>query len=158
MSEINPEPFEDDETPEPEPKKEPLATTTDIVVVLVLIVAGLLFWIWYRGEGDKSHNHFRTADSLYAAGRFPQALGEYRKLRDSVKVATKSEDSLLYRRIDTLADLEERARILVNGAKLAIASGDTSLMRKAQARLLSDKSGFIPDSAVSHLRQALGQP
>ncbi|HNY32427.1 MAG TPA: hypothetical protein PKO15_16190 [Fibrobacteria bacterium] len=153
-----PDPLDDDFTPEPEPKKEPIATTTDIVVVLLLIVAGLGFWLWYRGEGDKSHLHFQTADSLYAAGRFPQALAEYRKLRDSVKVATKSEDSLLYRRIDTLSDLEEHARILSNGAQLAIASGDTALMAKAHAALLSDKSGFIADTTLAALSKALGKP
>ncbi|MBK8803901.1 MAG: hypothetical protein IPN71_17990 [Fibrobacteres bacterium] len=159
MSENSPEPFEDEDlTPEPEAKKEPIATTTDIIVVVVLILAGLGFWFWYSGEGDKSHVHFHTADSLFAAGRYPQALGEYRKLRDSVKIATKSEDSLLYRRIDTLSDLEEHARLLSNGAKLAIASGDTALMLRAQSKLLADKSGFIGDSTFAALRKALGQP
>ncbi|MBK9579339.1 MAG: hypothetical protein IPK50_18240 [Fibrobacterota bacterium] len=158
MTEITPEPFDDDLTPEPEVKKEPIATTTDIIVVVLLILAGLGFWFWYSGEGDKSHVHFRTADSLFAAGRYPQALTEYRKLRDSVKIATKSEDSLLYRRIDTLVDLEEHARVLSNGAKLAITSGDTALMHRAQSKLLADKSGFIADSTFAALRKALGQP
>lgn len=159
MTDISPDPLDDEDlTPEPEPKKEPIATTTDIVVVVVLILAGLGFWFWYRGEGDKSHHQFHTADSLYSAGRFPQALAEYRKLRDSIRVATKSEDSLLYRRIDTLADMEEHARILSSGARLAIASGDTTLIRKAQATLVSDKSGFIPDSTLASLKKALGQP
>lgn len=159
MTEISPEPFDDEDlTPEPPVKKEPIATTTDIIVVVVLIIAGLGFWMWYRGEGDKSHIHFRGADSLYSAGRYPEALAEYRKLRDSVKIATKSEDSLLYRRIDTLVDLEEHARLLSNGAKLAIASGDTALMRRAQAKLMADRTGFIADSTFDALRKALGQP
>lgn len=152
MTEIDPKAFEeDDQTPEPEPKKEPLASTTDVVVVLVLLIGGLLFWWWYRGEGDKSHQLIRSADSLYTAKRYPEALRQYRLLRDSLKISTKSEDSLLYRRIDTLGDMEEHSRTLCRGAQLAITSGDTALIRTVYRKLSADSTGFIPDTLLRSL-------
>lgn len=156
MSETPQQPELDDETPEPtEPKKEPIVSTSDVVVLLVLAILGVVFWLWYRGEGSQSRSRFVHADSLYAAHRFPQALAEYRALRDSEKVIEKDEDSLLYRRLDSLSTLEDHAGHLVEGAKAAILSKDTALVRVAYEALASDSSGFVPDSIVARLKTAL---
>lgn len=150
----------EEELPEvPEEKSEPFASTTDIVVILIVVVLAAGFWFWYHGEGGQSHSHFARADSLYAAHRYPEALADYRKLRETEKVFSKLDDSLLYRRIDSLATLEDNAKILCEGAKAALVSRDTALIRRAYVRLSADSTGFVPDTTVSRLRQAAsGRP
>jgi uncharacterized protein HemX len=146
----------EEELPEvPEEKKEPFASTTDIVVILVVAVLAAGFWFWYHGEGGQSRSHFARADSLYAAHRLPQALADYRKLRETEKVFSKLDDSLLYRRIDSLSTLEDNAKNLVDGARAALVSRDTALIRHAVEKLSSDSTGFVPDSVVSRLEKAL---
>jgi len=146
----------EEELPEvPEEKKEPFASTTDIVVILLVALVAAGFWFWYRGEGGQSHSHFAGADSLYAAHRFPEALADYRKLRETEKVFSKLDDSLLYRRIDSLSALEDNAKNLCEGARAALVSRDTALIRRAYTRLSADSTGFVPDSTLSQLRQAL---
>ena len=155
MSET-PEPPLEEELPEvPEEKKEPFASTTDIVVILLVALVAAGFWFWYRGEGGQSHSHFAGADSLYAAHRLPEALADYRKLRETEKVFSKLDDSLLYRRIDSLSSLEDNAKNLCEGARAALVSRDTALIRRAYLRLSADSTGFVPDSTLSRLQQAL---
>lgn len=148
---------DDNFVPEPE-KKEPFASKTDVVVVIVLLIAGLAFWFWYQGAGKESSNHFAKADSLYQAHRFPEALAEYRRLRETEKVIAKLDDSLLYRRTDSLSTLEDHAQVLARGARAALASQDTGIQRRALSALTADNSGFVPDSLVQALRKALGAP
>jgi len=146
----------EEELPEvPDEKKEPFASTTDIVVILLVALLAAGFWFWYHGEGGQSHSHFAHADSLYANHRLPQALAEYRKLRETEKVFSKLDDSLLYRRIDSLSSLEDNAKNLGEGARAALVSGDTALIRRAYSTLSADTTGFVPDTTVSRLRQAL---
>ena len=146
----------EEELPEvPEEKKEPFASTSDIIVILVVAVLAAGFWFWYHGEGGQSRNHFARADSLYEAHRLPAALADYRKLRETEKVFSKLDDSLLYRRIDSLSTLEDNAKNLVDGARAALVSRDSALIQRAFARLSSDSTGFVPDSVVSKLEQAL---
>lgn len=150
----------EEELPEvPDEKKEPFASTTDIVVILLVALLAAGFWFWYHGEGGQSHSHFAHADSLYAAHRFPEALADYRKLRETEKVFSKLDDSLLYRRIDSLSSLEDNAKNLCEGARAALVSRDTSLIRRAYLTLSADSTGFVPDTTVARLRQALaGRP
>lgn len=150
----------EEELPEvPEEKKEPFASTTDILVILLVALLATGFWFWYHGEGGQSHSHFARADSLYAAHRLPEALADYRKLRETEKVFSKLDDSLLYRRIDSLSTLEDNAKNLCEGARAALMSRDTALIRRAYATLSADSTGFVPDTTVSRLRKALsGRP
>jgi len=148
-------PPEDDLPEPPEEKKEPFASTTDLVVLLVVALLAAGFWIWYRGEGGQSRSHFAHADSLYDAHRLPEALANYRKLRETEKIFTKKDDSILYRRIDSLSTLEDDAKTLCEGARAALVSGDTALIRRAWKLLASNNSGFVPDSLVARLQQAL---
>ena len=146
----------EEELPEvPEEKKEPFASTTDIVVILLVALVAAGFWFWYRGEGGNSHSHFTSADSLYSAHRYPEALADYRNLRETEKVFSKLDDSILYRRIDSLSSMEDNARNLCEGARAALLSGDTGLIRRAYSKLSADSTGFVPDTALSRLRQAL---
>ena len=158
MSETPELPPEEDLPEPPEEKKEPFASTTDLVVLLVVALLAVGFWLWYRGEGGQSRSHFAHADSLYDAHRLPEALENYRKLRETEKIFTKVDDSLLYRRIDSLSTLEDRAKTLADGARAALVSGDTALIRRAWKLLSSDTTGFVPDSLVVRLRQALPPP
>lgn len=149
--------LDDDETPEPTaPKTEPMVSKSDAIVVLVLAVLGAAFWFWYHGEGNHSRSKFAHADSLYEERHLPQALAEYRVLRDSEKVISKLDDSLLYRRIDSLSTLEEHVHHMVEGSHAALISKDTNLERAALNALSADSSGFVPDSEVARLRAALG--
>jgi len=153
-----PEPnLEDDETPEPTGvKTEPLASSSDLIVVAVVALLGAGFWFWYHGEGRQSRTHFAHADSLYTAHRYPEALAAYRELRESEQVIAKVDDSLLYRHIDSLSSMEDHARNLSEGARAAILSKDTALVRAAYQTLSDDKSGFIPDSILARLKSVLG--
>ena len=154
----NPEPnLDDDETPEPTGvKTEPLASSSDLIVLAVVAVLGAGFWFWYHGEGRQSRSHFAHADSLYAAHRYPEALAAYRALRESELVVAKADDSLLYRHIDSLSSMEDHAKNLSDGARAALLSKDTSLVRAAYQTLSDDKSGFVPDSILARLKGALG--
>ena len=157
MSETPQPDLDDDQTPEPtEPKTEPIVSRSDIVVFLVLAVLGAAFWFWYHGAGSHSRSHFAHADSLYAAHQYPKALEAYRKLRDSEQVIAQNDDSLLYRRIDSLSTLEDHARHLEEGARAALFSKDTALIRAAYTTLSSDSSGFVADSTKVRLGKALG--
>ncbi len=158
MSEIPvpPNPDEDLLPPVEEVKKEPFVSTWDIVVFLVLLVAGAAFWMWYKGQGVNSREHFAHADSLYAEKHYPAALFAYRQLRENEQIVAKGDDSLLYHRIDSLTEIEDHAVRLMQGAELAITSGDTALMRRALDILVADQTGFVADSSKKHLLKALG--
>jgi len=156
VSETPVQPELEDELPEPtEPPKEPFVSKWDLVVFLVLVIVGSIFWMWYKGQGKNSQGHFAHADSLYTERHLPAALYAYRQLRETEQIVSKSDDSLLYHRIDSLSELEDHANRLVQGAELAISSKDTSLIRRALDTLSSDKSGFVADSSKKHLEAAL---
>lgn len=157
MSETPVQPDLEDELPEPtQPPKEPFVSKWDIVVFVALVVFGTGFWMWYDGQGKDSRAHFAHADSLYKAGRFPAALDAYRLIRENEQVVSKTDDSLLYLRVDSLSELEDHANRLMQGAELAIASKDTALIRRALVTLSADSTGFIADSSKKHLEAALG--
>lgn len=146
----------EDELPEvPEEKKEPFASGTDIVVLAVVALLAVAFWFWYHGQNGQSHTHFAHADSLYKAHRLPQALAEYRNLRETEKVVSKGDDSVLYKRVDSLSSLEDHAKILCDGARAALESKDTTLIRRAYDTLSTNSTGFVPDSDLAKLRAAL---
>lgn len=152
---VQPDPDEDLLPPVPEEeKKEPFVSKWDMVVFVALAIAGAAFWMWYKGQGESSREHFDHADSLYSQGRYPAALFAYRQLRENEQIVAKNDDSLLYHRIDSLSELEDHANRLMQGAELAITSGDTALIRRAFDTLSADKSGFIADSSKKRLQAA----
>lgn len=148
----------EDELPEvPEVKKEPFASGTDLAVLAVVAALAIAFWFWYHGQNGQSRTHFAHADSLYKAHNLPQALSEYSRLRETEKVVSKGDDSLLYKRIDSLSSLQDKAKTLCDGAVAALESKDTALVRRAYETLSEDKTGFVPDSVVARLRSVLPQ-
>jgi len=151
-----PNPDEDLLPPVPEEeKKEPFVSKWDIVIFLVLAIGGIAFWQWYKHQGEGSRAHFAHADSLYRQRQFPAALHAYRTMRENEQIVTKSDDSILYHRMDSLSELEDHAKRLMQGAELAIASGDTSLIRLALDTLSADQTGFVADSSKKLLETAL---
>lgn len=146
-------PFDDQEdlTPEPEPKKEPFVSGWDAVILLVLVLAGAGFWYWYSGMRDTSKSHFHVADSLYVAGKYQESLVAYQALRSNESIIAKQDDSLMYLRMDTLEAYEEKDLQLANGARAAIASEDTSLIRSAADMVRIRNHGFVPRSLLDSL-------
>lgn len=144
-----------EETPEVEtPATEPVVSRTDLVVLLALALAGAGFWWWYSGAKHDSTRHFAHADSLYQAGRLSEALAEYRTLREKEEVIGKGDDSIMYRRMDSLETIAEKTGELVRGARAALLSGDTALVRRAR-EVLEPRApaGFVPASLLDSLRR-----
>jgi len=141
--------------PVEEEKKEPFVSKWDMIVFVALAVAGAAFWMWYKGQNQSSRSHFAHADSLYANRQLPAALYAYRQLRDSAQIVTRTDDSTLYHRIDSLTELEDHANRLMQGSELAIKSGDTALIRRALDTLLANQTGFVADSSKKKLQAAL---
>lgn len=153
---VQPNPDEDLLPPVPEEeKKEPFVSKWDIVIFLALVIGGVVFWQWYKHQGEGSRAHFAHADSLYLKHQFPAALHAYRTMREDEQIVSKSDDSVLYHRMDSLAELEDHANRLMQGAELAIASGDTGLIRRALDTLTADQTGFVADSSKKLLEAAL---
>jgi hypothetical protein len=154
MSEMQPlNPIPEDDTPEvTETPKEPLVSKSDTIVVLVLLALGLGGWFWYSSAGKTSHAHFAHADSLYQQGQWKAALLEYQKLRETEGFISKSDDSLLYRRMDSLETIQETSDRWAQAARLALQSGDTALIRKAALVLESAKGDFIPSSLLDSVK------
>ena len=158
MSETPAQPNSDEDLLPPvpeEPKKEPIVSKWDLVIFLALAVGGIAFWQWYKHQDAGSRAHFAHADSLYRNRQLPAALYAYRELREKEQIVSKVDDSVLYHRIDSLSELEDHALRLMQGSELAIASGDTSLIRRALDTLSVDNSGFVADSCKQKLQAAL---
>lgn len=146
-----PETPEDDLLPEPEPKKEPFASVWDLVTVAALLLVGGGFWFWYSSAKTESATHFLHADSLYRAGDFPAALEAYEALRASEAVVAGKDDSLMYRRMDSLESFQEADLRLSEAARGALVSEDTSLIRAAREGLAVRSHGFVPKSLLDSL-------
>lgn len=154
MSET-PQPLDDGEEeilPETEEKKEPFATTTDIVVAIALALAGLGFWFWYDGARKASTDHFHVADSLYSSGNYPAALEAYSALRNSESVIAKSDDSLMYLRMDSLEAFQDADLRMAEAARAALISGDSSLILAARDALGTRTHGFVPATLLDSLK------
>lgn len=143
--------LEEDLAPEPEEKKEPIVSTWDVVILLALGLLGGGFWYWYSGERNSSESHFHVADSLYAAGAYPQALDAYRSIRADESVISRKHDSLMYLRMDTLENFEEKDLQLAAGIRAAIASEDTALIRVASEAVKTLGHGFVPRTLLDSL-------
>ena len=152
MTEPTPEELPE-ELPEPEKKPEPFATTSDLIVVLVLIVLGGAGWLWYSGARTDSSSRFHQADSLYRAGNLPGSLAAYRALRSSESVIAKKDDSLMYKRMDSLEGFEEKDLQMAEAARAAIASEDTSLIRAAYEGVTARSHGFVPRTLIDSLKR-----
>lgn len=140
-----------DELPEPEEKKEPIVSGWDVVVLLVLALAGSGFWFWYNSAKDTSTSDIAKADSLYVARNYPDALKAYRTVREKAAVISKKDDSLMYRRMDSLENFEEQDLQLANGVRAAITSEDTSLIRAAAEAVKQQGHGFVPKTLLDSL-------
>lgn len=141
-----------EELPEPEDKKEPIVSGWDVVVLVVLLLAGSGFWFWYSSARDNSTSDIARADSLYVARDYPEALKAYRSVREKAAVISKKDDSLMYRRMDTLENFEEHDLQLANGVRAAITSEDTSLIRAAAEAVKQQGHGFVPNSLLDSLK------
>lgn len=146
-----PEIPEDDLTPEAEPKKEPFASVWDLVTIVALVVVGGGFWFWYNSAKAESTTHFMHADSLYRAGDFPAALEAYESMRASEAVVAGKDDSLMYRRMDSLESFKDADLRLSEAARAALVSEDTSLIRAAREGLAMRTHGFVPKSLLDSL-------
>ena len=146
-----PETPEEDLTPEPEPKKEPFVSVWDLVTVAVLLLVGGGFWFWYSSAKTESSSHFLHADSLYRAGDYPAALEAYEALRASEAVVAGKDDSLMYRRMDSLESFQEADLRLGEAARAALVSEDTALIRAAREGLAQRSHGFVPQSLLDSL-------
>lgn len=152
MSENIPEELpEEDLQPEPAKKDEPFATVWDVVVVLVLALVAGGFWFWYSSAKNESSSHFRKADSLFQAGDLPASLAAYRELRASESVIAGKDDSLMYKRMDSLEAYEETDLQLAAAARGALTSEDTALIRAAYEGVRARTHGFVPKSLIDSL-------
>lgn len=151
QEESKPEHLEEDLAPEPEAPKEPVVSKWDVLTVVILILVGGGFWLWYSSAKNDSSDHFHVADSLYASGNLPEALKAYRSLRSSEAIIAKQDDSLMYLRMDSLEAFEERDLQLANGARAALTSEDSTLIRAATDAVKSQNHGFVPRSLLDSL-------
>lgn len=142
----------DDLAPEPEAPKEPVVSKWDVVVLIVLLMVGGGFWYWYSTAQKDSTSHFHVADSLYDAGKLPEALKAYRDLRTGESIISKKDDSLMYLRMDTLEAMEEQDIQLASGARAALTSEDTALIRAAADAVKERSHGFVPRALLDSLR------
>lgn len=141
----------EEELPEPAPKKEPFVSVWDVVTLVALLLVGGGFWFWYSSAKSESTTHFRHADSLYVSGDYPAALEAYEALRASEAVVAGKDDSLMYRRMDSLESFRESDLRLAEAARAALVSEDTSLIRAAREGLAQRGHGFVPKSLLDSL-------
>lgn len=146
-----PETPEEDLLPEPEPKKEPFVSIWDVVTLAALLLVGGGFWFWYSSARTESTSHFHHADSLYLAGDYPAAMEAYEALRASEAVVAGKDDSLMYRRMDSLVSFQEADLRLSEAARAALVSEDTTLIRAAREGLAQRGHGFVPQSLLDSL-------
>ena len=116
----------------------------------ILLVGGG-FWFWYNSARTESSSHFLHADSLYRAGDYPAALEAYQALRASEAVVAGKDDSLMYKRMDSLESFQESDLRLSEAARAALISEDTSLVRAAREGLAVRTHGFVPKTLLDSL-------
>lgn len=131
------------------------STFWDWVVGLGLVVLIGGFTVYYQWQKRVSLGEFHAADDLFKAGKFREASAAYEELKNA-SYLTAENDSIIYTRLDSVRELEEREREIVARLRTKLSAGDT-----AGARVELDTTtfhGLIGDEDrrwVDSVKQAL---
>ncbi len=125
-----------------------------IGVALLCLVGG--FTYFYQYQKRYSRQKFQAADSLFQAGKFPEAERAYEELKGAQYLTT-SHDSLIYARLDSVSSMEDGEKETLARARAKLAAGDTTGARaEIKARifrgLLRDEDQAALDSIKVILR------
>jgi hypothetical protein len=101
------------------------STFWDWVVGIGLIVLIGGFTLYYQVEKRTSLKRFNEADALFAQGKFREASAAYEELKNAQYLTSKN-DSLIYARLDSVDELEEREREMVARLRTKLSAGDTA--------------------------------
>ena len=93
---------------------------------LVVLIGGFTFY--YQMEKRMSLKRFNEADALFAQGKFSEARAAYEELKNAQYLTSKN-DSLIYARLDSVDEIEERERETVARLRTKLAAGDTAGVR-----------------------------
>lgn len=117
---------------EGEEKKQSAFWDWVVVVGLIILVGGFTFY--YQFQKRSSTARFNQADSLYTAGRFREAGRRYEELKTAQYLTTKN-DSVIYARLDSIENAQEREAGLLAQSKSRLAAGDAVGARQAAAQI-----------------------
>jgi hypothetical protein len=118
------------------------STFWDWVVGIGLIVLIGGFTVYYQMQKRMSLKRFHEADSLFQQGKFREASSAYEELKDA-QYLTSTNDSIIYARLDSVEELEEREQETVARLRSRFAAGDTA---GARAEMQSTKfHGLLGD-------------
>jgi hypothetical protein len=101
------------------------STFWDWVVGIGLIVLIGGFTFYYQMQKRVSLKRFHEADSLFQQGKFREASAAYVELKDA-QYLTSTNDSIIYARLDSVEELEEREQETVARLRSKLAAGDTA--------------------------------
>ena len=90
---------------------------------LIVLIGGSTFY--YQMEKRLSLNQFHEADALFAEGKYREAEAAYEELKDA-QYLTSSNDSIIYARLDSVEELEEREQESVARLRSKLSAGDTA--------------------------------
>ena len=92
-------------------------------VGLVVLIGGFTFY--YQMEKRLSLKRFHEADALFEQGKYREAQAAYEELKDA-QYLTSSNDSIIYARLDSVEEIEEREQELVARLRSKLSAGDTA--------------------------------
>ena len=101
------------------------STFWDWVVGIGLIVVIGGFTLYYQMEKRSSLKRFHEADALFLEGKFREASAAYEELKDA-QYLTSTNDSIIYARLDSVEELEEREEESVARLRTKLSAGDTA--------------------------------
>jgi hypothetical protein len=101
------------------------STTWDWIVGIGLVVLIGGFTLYYQWEKRLSLKRFHEADALFTQGKFREAAAAYEELKDA-QYLTSTNDSLIYARLDSVEELEEREEETVARLRGKLDAGDTA--------------------------------
>lgn len=90
---------------------------------LVVLIGG--FTIYYQWQKRVSLREFHAADDLFKAGKFREAESAYEGLKNA-SYLTAENDSIIYTRLDSVRELEERERETLARLRTKVSAGDTA--------------------------------
>ena len=130
------------------------STMWDWIVGIGLIVVIGGFTLYYQMEKRLSLKRFNEADALFAEGKYREASAAYEELKDAQYLTSKN-DSIIYARLDSVEELEERDQEVVARLRSKLAAGDTA---GARAEYQSAKfHGLLGDEDQQWLDGVKGQ-
>ncbi len=123
-----------------------------VVGIGVLVLVGG-FTLFYQYQKHSSLRRFQEADSLFQAGKFPEATRVYDELK-SAQYLTTVHDSIIYARLDSVESMQDQEKEAVNSIRSKAAAGDTAGIRAILASttfrgLLSPEDQAYLDSIKS---------